>query len=141
MNKLKVKLLHEDAVIPNRANPQDSGADLYSVEDITIPPHSTVLVPTGVSIYLEDGYEAQVRPKSGISAKTSKRVIFGTVDMNYHQEVKIIVDNVSDEPQFIEKGKKLAQLVVVPVVYPEIEVVDKFESESSRGGFGSTGLD
>ena len=115
MNKLKVKLLHKDAVIPNRANPKDSGADLYAIEDMTIPPNSTVLVPTGIAVYLEEGYEAQVRPKSGISAKTPKRVVLGTVDTIYHQEVKVIVDNISDKPQFIEKGKKIAQLVVAPV--------------------------
>ena len=141
MNKLKVKLLHKDAVIPNRANPKDSGADLYAIEDMTIPPNSTVLVPTGIAVYLEEGYEAQVRPKSGISAKTPKRVVLGTVDTIYHQEVKVIVDNISDKHQFIEKGKKIAQLVVAPVAYPEIEVVETFENKSTRGGFGSTGLD
>lgn len=141
MKELEVKLLHKDAKAPHRANHDDSGADLYSLEDIVVPPHGTVLVPTGVAIYLEKGYEAQVRPKSGISFKTPQRIVLGTVDKSYHQEVKIIVDNISDEPQNIEKGKKISQLVVAPVSCPEIKVVKEFKQESDRGGFGSTGLD
>lgn len=141
MEKLKIKLLNDKAKIPVRAHSKDSGLDLYATETVTLQPHSTVIVPTGVAIYLENGYEAQVRPKSGITAKTPLRVQLGTIDYDYHKEVGVIVDNISDNHQFIEQGKKIAQLVVAPVVYPEVEVVESFEKESNRGGYGSTGLD
>lgn len=143
MKELKVKLLNKDAKAPVRAHKKDSGVDLYATKNMRIEAHSSVLVPTGIAIQLEDGYEATVRPKSGISAKTFKRVVYGTVDTDYRGEIKVVVDNVSNNHQFIEKGKKIAQLVINPVVTPKINVVEDFEGESDRGenGFGSTGLD
>lgn len=143
MEELKVKLLNKDAKAPVRAHKRDSGIDLYATENMRIESHSSVLVPTGVAIQLEDGYEATVRPKSGISAKTAKRVVLGTVDTDYRGEIKVVVDNVSDNQQIIEKGKKIAQLVISPVLYPSVKIVEDFEEESDRGknGFGSTGLD
>ncbi|AAX92385.1 deoxyuridine 5'-triphosphate nucleotidohydrolase [Staphylococcus phage Twort] len=141
MENLEIKLLHKDAKVPVRANMYDSGLDLYAVEDIDIKPCSKTLVSTGIAINLPTGYEAQVRPKSGITAKTNLRVQFGSIDFGYNLEIKVMVDNIGGTTQKIEKGKKIAQLVIAPVVYPKPVVVEEFDKTSERGGFGSTGLD
>ena len=139
MNNLNIKLLSDNAIVPTRANPTDSGLDLYVSETVTIPPRTTKLVKTDVAIELPVGYEGQVRPRSGTSLKTKLRVALGTIDQTYHKEIGIITDNISDKPIVVEKGQRLAQLVVTPVVYPEVNEVERFENESDRSGYGSTG--
>lgn len=138
-NTLEIKLLSENATTPTRANEFDSGLDLYVSETITIPAHTTKVVKTDIAINLPYGYEGQVRPRSGKSLKTKLRVALGTIDYTYHKEVGIITDNISDKPIIVQKGERLAQLVVAPVSYMEVENVEKFEEESDRGGYGSTG--
>lgn len=113
--------------------------DLYVSETITIPAHTTTIVKTDIAINLPYGYEGQVRPRSGKSLKTKLRVALGTIDQTYHKEIGIITDNIGDEDITVEKGERLAQLVVAPVVYPTPKQVDWFENESDRGAYGSTG--
>lgn len=139
MNNLNIKLLSDNATIPTRANPTDSGLDLYVSETVNIPPRTTKLVKTDIAIELPIGYEGQVRPRSGTSLKTKLRVALGTIDQTYHKEIGIITDNISDKPIVVQKGQRLAQLVVIPVVYPEVNEVERFENESDRSGYGSTG--
>lgn len=145
MDNLKVKKLHPKAKTPFRANKFDSGLDMYALEDYYLEPHSSALVSTGIAIELGKGFEGQVRPKSGITAKTGLRVQLGTVDYGYTGEIKVMVDNIYPHKVKVEKGKKIAQLVITPVTYPMVEVVEKFKNinKCSRGenGFGSTGLD
>lgn len=138
-NTLEIKLLSENATMPKRANPTDSGLDLYVSETINILAHATKVVKTDIAINLPYGYEAQVRPRSGKSLKTKLRVALGTIDQTYHKEIGIITDNIGDEDITVEKGERLAQLVVAPVVYPTPKQVDWFENESDRGAYGSTG--
>lgn len=138
-NTLQVKLLSDNATLPKRANPSDSGLDLYVSETTVIEPHSTVAVKTDVAINLPYGYEAQVRPRSGKSLKTKLRVALGTIDLTYHKEIGIITDNIGDEPIIVQKGERLAQLVIVPVSYMQTIEVEEFENESNRGAYGSTG--
>lgn len=137
--KLEIKLLSDKATMPKRENETDSGLDMYTSEEVTIPPHDTKIVSTDIAINLPYGYEAQVRPRSGVSVKTKLRVVLGTIDYTYNKEIGIIVDNVSDEPITIEQGKRLAQLVIAPVSYMNPIKVTDFEQQSNRGGFGSTG--
>lgn len=139
MNKLIFKRTHKDAITPNRANATDSGLDLFTCEDKVLEPNETAIIDTGIAIHLDKGYEAQVRPRSGVTAKTKLRVQLGTIDHTYHKSIGIIVDNIGKRPITVEQGKKLAQLIVAPVVYPEITEVESFERESERSGFGSTG--
>ena len=139
MNNLNIKLLSDNATTPTRANPTDSGLDLYVSETVSIPPKTTKIVKTDIAIELPVGYEGQVRPRSGTSLKTKLRVALGTIDQTYHKEIGIITDNISDKPIVVEKGQRLAQLVVTPVVYPEVNEVERFENESDRSGYGSTG--
>ena len=139
MTKLQIKLLSDNATKPKRANPSDSGLDLFTCEAKSLDPGETAIIDTGIAIHLGEGYEAQVRPRSGVTAKTKLRVQLGTIDNSYHKSIGIIVDNIGKRPISIDKGKKLAQLVVQRVALPEITEVESFEQESDRGGYGSTG--
>lgn len=139
MNNLNIKLLSDNATTPTRANPTDSGLDLYVSETVNIPPRTTKLVKTDIAIELLIGYEGQVRPRSGTSLKTKLRVALGTIDQTYHKEIGIITDNISDKPITVQKGQRLAQLVIAPVIYTDVNVVKEFEYVSDRSGYGSTG--
>ena len=140
MNNLNIKLLSDNATTPTRANPTDSGLDLYVSETVSIPPKTTMIVKTDIAIELPIGDEGQVRPRSGTSLKTKLRVALGTIDQTYHKEIGIITDNISDKPITVEKGQRLAQLVIAPVQYPDVNVVKEFKYESDRSGYGSTGV-
>ena len=142
--ELKVKKLNEEAKIPQYAHEGDSGMDLYSVEETTLQPGETKLVKTGLQIALPKGFEAQVRPKSGLAAKFGVTVLNtpGTVDSCYRGEVMVILINHSKEEYKIEKGKKIAQLVVAKVEEAQVNEVENLdETTRNDGGFGSTGLD
>ena len=146
------KRLSDGATIPTKAHPTDSGFDLYASEDVIIEPGETVIVPTGIAVELPKGFEAQVRPRSGVTAKTKLRVQLGTIDNSYQGEIGVIVDNIASEGfsvdgvcyplADIKKGTRIAQLVVQAL--PEVTAVeiDDFTEESERGegGFGSTGV-
>lgn len=139
--EFKVKKLREDATIPTKAHESDSGWDLYILDDIEIKPKETVIIPTGIAIKLPPFYEAQVRPRSGVTSKTKLRVQLGTIDNDYTGDIGIIVDNIGDEPIALNSGYKLAQLVVQQLPNTAIEVVDDLE-HGIRGdkGFGSSGV-
>ena len=137
--KLKVKKLSQDAILPTRAHETDSGLDLYTGFDVTIPAHSTKVIPTNIAIQLPYGFEGQVRPRSGKTLKTKLRVQLGTIDYTYvDEDLGIIVDNISDKAIVVPKHTKLAQLVIAPVSYIQTEEVTEFDTTEKRGGFGST---
>ncbi|RLG71066.1 MAG: dUTP diphosphatase [Candidatus Iainarchaeum archaeon] len=142
--KLKVKRISPDAKLPRYAHEGDAGLDLYAAEDAVIMPKERKAISTGIKIALEKGYEAQIRPKSGLALNYGITVLNtpGTIDAGYRGEIKVILFNASDKPFKIEKGKKIAQMVIKKVEYAEIEEVDELD-ETSRGanGFGSTGLE
>ena len=142
--ELKVKKIHEDAKIPAYAHEGDSGMDLYSVEDTVLQSGETKLVKTGLQIAVPKGFEAQVRPKSGLAAKFGVTVLNtpGTVDSGYRGEVMVILINHGKEEYKVEKGKKIAQMVIAKVEEAKIEVVEDLDDTTRKdGGFGSTGLD
>ena len=157
--KILIKKLHEDAMIPKYQTPGASGFDFHALEDVTIQPGETVLVRTGLAFDVGYGYELQVRPRSGLSLKTTLRVANspGSVDSDFRGEVCVIITNTSDDFSHksnsdgnlllsvngaynIKKGDRIAQGVIAPVVQADIEVVD-YLNDTSRGsgGFGSTG--
>lgn len=160
--EVPIELCHPDAKLPTYAHLTDSGMDVYAVEDITINPGQTVLVPTGIKVAIPKGYELQVRPKSGRSLKSKLRVANtpGTIDAGYRDEVGIIIDNIAPviksanmdengrlynvlwgESYTIEKGEKIAQLVLAKVPKVAWMQVDSVMDNSDRGGgFGSTSL-
>jgi dUTP pyrophosphatase len=146
LRTIKVELTHEDAVLPKYAYPSDSGFDLHSTEDVIIGPFGRALVPTGLKVSFEEGYEIQVRPKSGLAIKQGLTVLNtpGTVDQGYTGEIQVIVFNTNNTTVTIPKGMKVGQGVLCPVVQGKfvlIETVEQVE-DKDRGdnGFGSTGI-
>jgi dUTP pyrophosphatase len=138
--------LHPNAVVPKYNYGSDSGFDLHSVEEITIQPFGRVLVPTGLSFDINDGYEIQVRSKSGLAINQGLMVLNspGTVDNGYTGEVKVIIFNTNQTPVTITKGMKVAQAVLCPVVNGEwVELDEKStvtKKDRNNNGFGSTGI-
>jgi len=142
---LKVKKLHEDAIIPSFQSTGASCFDLHALEDYEIANGSTQLIRTGLSFEIPKGYELQIRSRSGIALKTKLRIAngIGTIDSDYTGEVKIIMDNIATNFSYekITKGMRIAQAAFVKVEQPTIEeVTDIKETERGSGGFGSTGV-
>lgn len=135
--------IHPDAVLPAYAHPSDAGMDLRSVEDVSIEPGRRALVHTGLVVNLPPMHEAQVRPRSGLALKYGVTVLNtpGTIDAGYRGEIGVILANFGESAFKVAKGDKIAQLVIAPVLQPE--VVEAYEiDETDRGadGFGSTGV-
>lgn len=143
MVKVKVKQLHVNATLPVYATPGSSGFDLSILQDLTLYPREVKLVPTGLAFEIPEGYELQIRPRSGLSLKTSLRIANspGTVDSDYRGEVSIIVENTAQGGLLnLTAGQKIAQGVIVPIIRAELEFDDLNETVRGSGGFGSTGI-
>jgi dUTP pyrophosphatase len=144
--QMKIKLTHEDAVLPKFVYDTDSGFDLYSVDEHVIQPMGRQLIPTGIVIDVPENHEIQIRSKSGLALNQGLFVLNspGTVDQGYTGEIKIILFNTNKEEFIITKGMKIAQAVLCPVVCGKwIDIVKVSEVENkdrSDNGFGSTGL-
>jgi len=133
-----------DLPLPRQATSQSAGFDLQAhVDDrLEIPPGGRALVPTGVAIALPDGYEAQVRPRSGLALRKGLTLVNtpGTVDADYRGEIRLIMINHGDETVVVRRGDRLAQMVIHTVPRVVLEEVDSLpESERGSGGFGHTG--
>lgn len=165
---VKIKKLHPDAVIPQYAHKGDAGFDLVAAEDVIIAPGETKAIPLGLAFEIPEGYEMQIRPRSGISSKTKLRVSNapGTVDCTYRGEVKVLLDHTKcsveysvrcletlggekievcafypHETYLISKGDRIAQGVIQRL--PDVELIETNElsdSERGAGGFGSSGV-
>jgi dUTP pyrophosphatase len=142
---VKFKKLHPDAKLPTYATAGSAGADLYACNDDPITVWTgaeAVLIPTGLSMELPPGYEAQIRPRSGLSLKgISVANSPGTVDEDYRGEVKVIVRN-HGHTIVVHKGEKIAQMVICPVeqaVFEDVGEETLSDTERGQGGFGSTG--
>lgn len=141
--KIGFKKIHPDAVLPSYAHPSDAGMDVRSVEDLVIPPGGRALVHTGLVMILPPMYEAQVRPRSGLALKSGVTVLNspGTIDSGYRGEVGVILVNHGDADFKVSKSDKIAQIVIAPVVQPEIfETFSVDQTDRGEGGFGSTGM-
>ncbi|PIN84681.1 MAG: dUTP diphosphatase [Candidatus Diapherotrites archaeon CG11_big_fil_rev_8_21_14_0_20_37_9] len=142
--KVRIKKLSQDAKMPKVEHHGDAGFDLYSNEEIILKPMQRALVGTGIAMAFEKGFEAQVRPKSGLAINHGLTLLNtpGTIDSGYRGEVKVILANLGETEYKIEKGKKIAQVVFNKIEEPEIEEVKELDSTSrGEGGFGSTGLE
>lgn len=161
---IPIEYCHTEAKMPAYAHLADSGMDVFALEDITIAPGETKLIPTGLKVAIPAGYELQVRPKSGRCLKTKLRVANtpGTIDAGYRDEIGVIIDNIEpfiksaqiDEngrlynvefgsSYTIGKGEKFAQLVLAEVpkaIFYQVESVGAVENDGRAGGFGSTGV-
>lgn len=142
MNMIKIKYTNNS---PMYQSLEAAGADIKAdiEKDIVIKPLQRVVVPTGIFLEIPEGYEAQVRPRSGLAAKHGITVLNspGTIDSDYRGEIKVILINLSDEEFIIKNGERIAQMIIAPVVQADF-VKDTVLNETSRGngGFGSTGI-
>ncbi len=145
MQTLKIKKLHEGAVIPHRATPGSAGMDLYACieEPVTIFPNQLVTVPTGIAIALPDsGCAALIFARSGLGVKHGIALSngVGVIDSDYRGEIKVGLCNLGSEPYTVSPNERVAQLVVTPVLPLPVEETDSLdETERGAGGFGSTG--
>jgi dUTP pyrophosphatase len=137
--ELKVKRIVEGAKLPSYHHQGDAGLDIFSAVDCVLEAGTAMAVPTGIKVAIPEGYAGLIWDKSGISLKGVHKLA-GVVDSGYRGEVKVVLVNLGREPFRIEKGMKIAQLLIQPVI--EVQVVETDElGETSRGeeGFGSTG--
>ncbi len=144
MTVLKIERLKHNRQLPNYATAGASGMDLFAAvsEPVILKPLQRALIPTGLKIELEHGYEAQIRPRSGLSIKHGITLIncVGTIDEDYRGEVCVPVVNISDEVYTIMPDDRIAQMVIARVEHANIEVMETLtETERGSGGFGSTG--
>lgn len=143
-NEFKYYKNHEFSRNPKKAHPLDSGYDICSCEHVTIEPKQWEVVNTGLQFDIPDGWEIQIRSRSGLAAKKGIMVLngIGTVDCEYTGEIKVILMNMGEYPFHILPGERIAQLVMMPI-YPTI-ITEIFEepTNETRGdkGFGSTGV-
>lgn len=142
MIELKVKLLTESAKLPIYATENSAGLDLFSDEETILEPGEIKAIRTGIAIEIPEGYEGQIRPRSGLALKgITVANAPGTIDSDYRGEVKVILINLSKERFKIEKGMRIAQLVISKYEKVQVKKVEKLsETKRGEGGFGSTGL-
>ena len=144
MIKILIKRLSKEVSLPKYETSGSSGMDLSANIDATIniEPGKTAIIPTGLALSIPKGFEIQIRPRSGLAAKQKISVLNtpGTIDSDYRGEIKVILINLSQESFKVEKGLRIAQMVVCPVVQAQLkEVNDLNETARGEGGFGSTG--
>ncbi len=144
--RVKIKRVR-DVELPKYAREFDAGFDLVAAEDTVIYPGKTTVIPTGLAFEIPPGYELQVRPRSGMTRNTKLRVVLGTVDSGYRGEVGVLVDNTeipkatNMQAHVIEKGTRIAQGVIAPVITAHFEEADELsDSERGTNGYGSTGV-
>ena len=143
MINVKIKKI-ADVKTPFYAHKGDSGMDLYAAEEYLLKPMERRLIATGIRIAIPNGYEAQIRPKSGLAIENGISHVncIGTIDSSYRGEIKIPMINFSDKPYKIEKGNKIGQMVFAKVEEAIFEEVDELgQTTRNDKGFGSTGID
>lgn len=131
-------------LLPKYQTPGAAGLDLHAdiAEPISLRPGERALVPTGIRVALPEGFEAQVRPRSGLALRYGLTLLNspGTIDADYRGEIRVLLANLGNEECTVHPGQRIAQMVVAPVVRVELEVVDRLPpTERGEGGFGHTG--
>ena len=143
-NVLAIRMLDPELAPPGYAHPSDAGLDLRSRIDVTLKPFERVLIPTGVAVAIPNGCAGFVQPRSGLAIKSGLSLVNtpGLIDAGYRGEIQIIAINLDPiTPIAIERGDKVAQLVIQKVVHADVRLVDTLDStERGADGFGSTGL-
>ena len=146
--KIKICRLHpehdSDIPLPRYMTPQSSGMDLYAAikENQVLHVGSIIVIPTGIAIALPPGFEAQIRPRSGLAFKHGIGIINapGTIDADYRGEIKVALINLGERPYTIRRGDRIAQMVIQKVYQMQWQIVDSLEqTDRNEGGFGHTG--
>tara|TARA_Y100000768_G_scaffold315608_1_gene250580 strand:- start:627 stop:1064 length:438 start_codon:yes stop_codon:yes gene_type:complete len=145
MTEILIKRLSKDVALPKYETEGSSGLDLAANTDkqIKILPGKSEVIPTGLAVAIPKNFEIQIRPRSGLAAKSQISVLNtpGTIDADYRGELKVILINLSDKVFVVEKGLRIAQMVLCPVVKATLKEVTELEkTERGSGGFGSTGI-
>ena len=145
MTKILIKRLSKNISLPKYETSGSSGMDLSANinSDVNIEPGNSAIIPTGLAISIPKGFEVQIRPRSGLAAKQKISVLNtpGTIDADYRGEIKVILINLNDKVFTVEKGLRIAQMVVCPVVQAKLEEVSELnDTDRGKGGFGSTGI-
>lgn len=146
MNIIDIKCIAgAGAVVPEYKTKGAAGADICALlsEPVTIPQGKSAMIPTGLFFEIPEGYEVQIRPRSGLAAKNGVTVLNtpGTIDSDYRGEIKVILINLGDKDFVINSGDRIAQMVVAPVTQATFTITDKLsETDRGAGGFGSTGV-
>jgi dUTP pyrophosphatase len=143
--EIKIKKLNKNAILPKYMTDKSAGMDIFACIDnsIVLKPLQRVLIPTGLSIALPDGYEAQIRPRSGLAYKHGVTLLNtpGTIDADYRGEIKIILINFGNEEFQINHGDRIAQMIISKIEKPIIKIAQNLDdTERGKGGFGSTGI-
>ena len=144
MTEILIKRLSEKVKLPKYETNGSSGMDLSANIDssIKINPGKTAIIPTGISLSVPNNYEIQIRPRSGLAAKNQISVLNspGTIDSDYRGEIKVILINLGEKVFIVDKGDRIAQMVVCPIIKAKLKEVKNLEkSHRGSGGFGSTG--
>ena len=145
MAEILIKRLSKEVHLPKYETDGSSGLDLaaYIDKDIEIKPGNTEIIPTGLAVEIPKNFELQIRPRSGLAAKNQISVLNtpGTIDADYRGELKVILINLSNKSFIVEKGLRIAQMVVCPIVKAKLKEVESLEdTKRGSGGFGSTGV-
>ena len=138
---IKIKKISSDAKLPQYANEHDAGMDFFSNEECIIKPGERKLLSTGISMAIPQGQVGLICDKSGLAVKHGLKTMAGVVDSGYRGEIKIVVHNLSDKDYLVEKGNKIAQMLIQRIEQKELlEVEELDETQRGEGGFGSSGL-
>ena len=145
MTEILIKKLSREVTLPKYETDGSSGLDLAAFIDknIELKPGKSAIIPTGLAVAIPKNFEIQIRPRSGLAAKNQISVLNtpGTIDADYRGELKIILINLSDKSFIVERGLRIAQMVLCPVAKAKLREVDTLEGTSrGSGGFGSTGV-
>ncbi len=139
----RVRSTNDPLPLPRYMTTAAAGMDIYADldEELNIPPLGRALVPTGFAIALPLGYEAQVRPRSGLALRSGLTILNapGTIDADYREEVKVLLVNLGELPVTIKRGDRIAQLIVAPVIRVQWQEVEELDLTDRKGGFGHTG--
>ncbi|MGE0682291.1 MAG: dUTP diphosphatase [Candidatus Binatia bacterium] len=140
----RLRISSDPLLLPRYMTLDAAGMDIHADldEDLTIAPLGRALIPTGFAVALPPGYEAQVRPRSGLALQSGLTILNapGTIDADYRNEVKILLINLGDQPVRLKRGDRIAQLIVAPVTRVQWEEVKELEPTERTGGFGHTGV-
>ncbi len=137
---IRIKKLHSEAVLPRYMREGDAGLDLSAVEETDIPPQERRTISTGIAMAIPAGSVGLIWDRSGLAAKQGIKSMGGVIDANYRGEIKVILHNLSDTPFTVEKGMRIAQLLIQPIEKKKIVEVEELDAtERAEQGFGSTG--
>lgn len=141
MTTLKIMKCHEDAIIPKYAHEGDAAFDFYSVEDVLLKIGEKKLIKTGIKMAIPENHVGLIWDRSGLAAKNGIHVMAGVIDSIYRGEILIVLKNLGEGDFQIEKGMRIAQMLIQPVVTAKLEEVESLDdTERAENNFGSTGL-